>query len=356
MINKDSVGKRVAILIPTLKKGGAEKQAALLAKALSDNHIVYLIVRDDSEGLESELISLSGLPLDKLICLRGNQVRSLYNVFKHYNIRILFCYLTWPDFWGPIIGRLAGVTHIFQGIRNAQLPFPKLVLELVGNLFSTGAITNNYSGFKIFKRKGLRKQTVIPNCYLNPKDYVKRPAKEELTVITVGRFVEQKDYPTAIAAMAMAMKKIPSLRFKIIGHGELEEKIKEWLWTFGIENRTEVLINPKNILSHLEEADIYLSTSLFEGTSNSIMEALDAGLPVVATNVGDNNQLIEDGVSGFLAENQDISSIANHIVELANNPTQRLKMGKAGNMLLKERFSFELFKNRYLTLLESIEQ
>jgi glycosyltransferase involved in cell wall biosynthesis len=62
-----------------------------------------------------------------------------------------------------------------------------------------------------------------------------------------------------------------------------------------IMNRIKIFINPANIPDILNECDIYLSTSLFEGLSNSIMEAMVAGLPVIATDVGDNKYLVKDG-------------------------------------------------------------
>lgn len=344
----------IAILVPTLKKGGAEKQAALLARALSTVHKITLIIPFPESGLEKENIENSNLSANDIICFNGKESGSklkLYRVLKGKTIDVLFCYLTWPDFWGPIIGRMAGVKIIYQGLRNASLPPFKLLLERVGNKISTGAITNNYTGAEIFKNKGIKNQIVIPNCYLNPKDISFRDNKETITVITVGRFVEQKDYPTAIETMSVVMTNNPQVRFKIIGHGELESKVRDLVNEYNISDKTEILINPPGILNHLLEADIYLSTSLFEGTSNSIMEALDASLPVVATNVGDNNQLVKDGYNGYITTVKDVGALSKAIKKLAESKELRDKMGANGNVLLKSDFGFETFRDRYLNLI-----
>lgn len=344
----------IAILIPTLKKGGAEKQASLLARALSPYHKVTMIIPFPDAGLEKENLELTKLPQKNIICFYGKDSGSkirLYKTLKQKRIEILFCYLTWPDFWGPIIGRLAGVKKIYQGLRNASLPEYKLFLEKFGNKFSTAAITNNYAGAEIFSKRGIKNQIVIPNCYLFPKDIAIRENKEFITVITVGRFVEQKDYPTAIKGMSDVMRKNPNVRFKIIGHGELESKVRDWVTEYNISDKTEILINPPDILHHLYEADIYLSTSLFEGTSNSIMEALDASLPVVATDVGDNNQLVKDGFNGFLTKTKDVEVLSNGIIKLAESKELRDKMGINGNNLLKSDFGFERFRDSYLNLI-----
>lgn len=344
----------IAILIPTLKKGGAEKQASLLARALSPYHKVVLIIPFPASGLEKENLELTNLPQENIICFNDKDSGSkkrLYKTLKQNKISILFCYLTWPDFWGPIIGRLAGVKKIYQGLRNASLPEYKLFLEKFGNMLSTGAITNNYAGAEIFSKRGIKNQIVIPNCYLFPKDTAIRENKKNITVITVGRFVEQKDYPTAIKAMSDVMEKNQNVRFKIIGHGELESKVRDWVIEYNISSKTEILINPPNVLHHLCNADIYLSTSLFEGTSNSIMEALDASLPVVTTDVGDNNQLVKEGFNGFLTKTNDIEALSNAIIKLAESKELRDQMGINGNNLLKSEFGFERFRDRYLDLI-----
>lgn len=347
------VVSNIAILIPTLKKGGAEKQAVLLAKALRDDYNVTLMVVNKESGFEPELVELSGLQPGQIICLDTHKKRQLFQTLRSRHIDTLFCYLTWPDFWGPLMARLAGVKTIYQGLRNTDLPKWKLLLERIGNRCSTGAIINNYAGVEVFKKKGIKRLTVIPNCYLNPMPNKPRTEREYITAVTVGRFVKQKDYPVAISAIAKAMARNPRLRFKIIGHGKLEDMVRKLIIAQGIDDRTEILINPSGILNHLLNADIYLSTSLFEGTSNSIMEALDASLPVVATDVGDNDQLVNDGETGFLVNTGDVSAITASLLKLASDRNLRNTMGEKGNRLLKEKYGFENFKAKYLELLEN---
>lgn len=347
--------KNIAILVPSLKKGGAEKQAALLARALSEYGFnVCMIIPFADTAIEEENRQLCNLHDNNIIAFRGKEQGSLIKLYKTLRDRktdILFCYLTWPDFYGPLIGRIAGVKQIFQGLRNAQLPIAKLVLEFIGNRFATAAITNNFAGEKIFRKYGLRNQIVIPNCYLNPQDIRVREEKETVTVITVGRFVPQKDYATAIAAFAKAYEKNPTLRFKIIGHGELENDVRRMIGSHGLTDSVEILINPPCIPGHLHDADIYLSTSLFEGTSNSIMEALDSSLPVVATDVGDNSQLVSDGINGFLTCTRDVDAIASALLSLAADRSMRNRFGAEGHRILTEKYSYSKFRQSYLNII-----
>lgn len=348
--------RTIAILIPTLKKGGAEKQAVLLGNALSATHRVRLFVLFPEAGLEKELVDLFAPGLENMSLLSGGslrRLRALYKELRAMKADTMFCYLTYPDFWGPVVGRLAGVKHIYQGLRNASLPTAKLVLEKLGNMLSTGAVVNNHAGVDVFRRKGIRRMTVIPNCYLNPKAATEHPLRDEVRVISVARFVAQKDYETAIAAFARAHAAVPSLRYRIIGHGELEEQIRQWIKDYGVEGCVELTINPKNIPAYLADSDIYLSTSLFEGTSNSIMEAMDASLPVVATDVGDNAHLVHDGESGFVTAVKDVDAIASAVIRLAKSPGLRNTMGAEGNAILHRDFSMQAFTRNYLALLSA---
>lgn len=346
--------KSIAILIPTLKKGGAEKQACILAKLLKDDYDVHLLVYNPEAGIEKENVTLTGLSIDKIIQFKGNKFRRILSLYKWLKIKnpdIIFCYLTKPDLIGPFIGKLSGVKEIYQGIRNAQLPFYKIILEKIGNLFSSGVILNNYCGVDKLKNLKFKNIIVIPNCYLNPKEYFEKKNKNNIEVITVGRFVPQKDYNTLLKAVEMSMEANDKLSLKIIGHGEKETYIRNLINNSKFKNRIQILINPPNIIDHLRNADIYISTSIFEGTSNSIMEAMDSSLPIVATNVGDNNRLVINEVNGFLTNIKDSRDLSDKILLLSNDYNLRIKFGKESNKIINLDFSINKFKESYLKLI-----
>lgn len=107
------------------------------------------------------------------------------------------------------------------------------------------------------------------------------------------------------------------------------------------------------LVQYLERnADIYISTSLFEGTSNSIMEALNWSLPVVATNVGDNDRLVINGENGYLLPVRDVDGFSASLNKLLDSIDLRNKMGVKSNQILRENYSMEVFEKRYLDLIE----
>ena len=220
------------------------------------------------------------------------------------------------------------------------------------NYWATGTIYNCYSGADYFGQLGFRKDKniVIPNCFPDIAEPIIRDRYSQKTIITVGRFDPQKDYETLIKSVALLDRE--DYRLCIVGYGILEKQIREWTERYGIKDKTDIYIKPDNVPELERNADIYISTSLFEGTSNSIMEALNWSLPVVATNVGDNDQLVIDGENGYLHPVGDATGLATSLCRLLDSIELRNKMGVKSNQNLRENYSMEIFEKRYLELIE----
>lgn len=350
---------KIAIFVKNLTSGGAEKQSVLLAKALSDCYETHYIIFNGEKVHQKYMDMLKEDSKIHIHYFKGGH-GARYNEFvkylEHNNIKAIFSYLTAANFYACMAGKKVKA-KVFTGLRNAELPVLKCIADrMLTNIFAEMAISNSYSGKVNFVMKGFneRKIIVIPNCFENIKPYTEKTANETLHIITVGRFVPQKDYETAIHAIAELKKKCNNIAFDIVGYGEQENQIREWVKTYKIDDITSIYINPSNIAELLDNADIYLSTSLFEGTSNSIMEAMNADLPIVATNVGDNGKLVRSEGNGYLCEKKDYSDIADKLEILANDNNLRKKMGKESKVLLKAEYSVDKFRQSYKNLLESV--
>lgn len=347
--------KRIAIVINSLKKGGAEKQAVMLACTLVERAEVTFVVIRAEEGMEDMLVNPlleAGVTLVVLDRMSGRGVRGLCSVLRHKRYDVMFCYLTYANLTGAVAGRLCGVRQIWQGLRNAYIPSAKIPAEWVANRLSTGAILNNHAGVDFFRCHGIRNIKVIANGYgevLHPR---RRQSGEKVRVVTAARFVTQKDYGTALEAFKLVAETVRELTYRIIGHGEQESMIRAMISRLGLEGRVEMFVNPTDVKSLVDECDIYLSTSLWEGTSNSIMEAMDMSLPVVATDVGDNGRLVEDGVTGYVAAAGDVDMIAARVKELALSQELRNEMGESGNLRLRKSYGADVFAAAYYALID----
>lgn len=350
--------KSVAILIPTIKPGGAEKQATLLATLLDKYYRVdmYLFLGYLAPNPQNiELLRASNVHIHPLEGSLFKKIKTMAASLKENNTEVLFNYLTNCDVMGCIAGNIAGVKRIYGGIRNAHISYYKVIAErIVHNHFTAGTIFNCYSGKREIGSRGLKesKSIVIPNCFPNISVDTTRQDKYIKSIVTVGRFVKQKDYNTAIKAVGILKQTRNDFVFDVIGYGVEEDIIRQWIKEEGVEDNVVLHIRPDNVQDIVKDSDIYLSTSLYEGTSNSIMEALNWSLPVVATNVGDNNHLVIDGVNGFLHPVGDAKGIAMSLSKLLDSVELRNEMGLKSNRNLRDNYSMEIFERRYLQVIE----
>ena len=175
-------------------------------------------------------------------------------------------------------------------------------------------------------------------------------------IVTVGRFVKQKDYFSAI----MAISKLVSLgyqniHYRIIGFGSLEQEIREKIKEQNVDQYISLVINPSNINQFYESSNIYLCTSLFEGLSNSLLEAMSFGLRIGATDVGDNKHLVEDDYNGYLVKKKAVNEIADSLIKLIRKPELISVFGMNSYKKVKLNYSVEAFKENYLKLLNNVK-
>jgi len=356
--------KNICVFIETLLSGGAEKQAILLAKALKDDHNIFLVVWK-GHYTEAKLIKVAENNRIKVIILKGNifvRFSKLVSFLRKEKINIIFSFLASNNFYGSIAGKLSKVDFIIGGIRNAEIPYFKFIIQrFLHNHVMNFTIFNNYSGKDNLIAKGFKKGTcvVIPNCFELDIPLQVKEDKKTINIISLARFVAQKDYPTAIRSINYLANELLigsdlAVHYFIVGYGVLEEKIRSMIKEYNLENIITVVINPKNIPEYLTNADIYLSTSLFEGTSNSLLEAMSFSIPIVATNGGDNALLVDDGKSGYICTIGDHKQIAEKMFTLVTNADKRKKFSIASYNKLKSNYTMKIFKDNYLEFIKSL--
>lgn len=354
----------ICIFTRTLLKGGAEKQSVLLANSLSKYHNVYLAVLHHSDANEYKNLLDSGKV--NLVFLKGCMIKKIFilvKLMKHNKIEILFTYLFSTNLIGTLAGKISNVKWIIGGIRNAYHPLIKeYLLKIINNHLTDYTITNSYCSLNRLKKKdfNLSKIVFIPNGILINQNFIKRKAGNHISIITVARFVKQKDHFTALRAIKFLKENyLPmtgySISYNLIGYGEDEEKIRSFIKENNLKRIVNIFNDDKKD-TLLKSSDIYLSTSLFEGTSNSILEALNFSLPIVATEVGDNNYMVEDSKNGFLCKTGDYHEIARKISMLIFNGEQRNQMGQKSFELLNNKYSIQIFEENYTEFLNSLQK
>ncbi|HKK41836.1 MAG TPA: glycosyltransferase [Bacteroidales bacterium] len=348
----------VLIFCKTLLKGGAEKQALALSKLLVEKNISLVLISWCGSKIDTsndkfihdnsiKFIGLKGSPFKKFAILK--------KIIREENITLILAYLTKANL-------IAGVAKLFfkdlitvGGIRTEQFPFYKLLIEkYVHNHLNDMTVFNNYSGKNKFERRGFvpEKIFVIHNTIHIPEFKVNTEITDEIRLVSVCRFVKSKDFRTALYSFRQLVDNNQGVKLKyyIVGYGPLEEYIRNLVAKLDLHDEVQILIKPSNIPELLNSSDIYLSTSLYEGLSNSIMEAMVAGLPVVATNVGDNSYLIRDGYNGYIVPCWDIDMVVEKLNYLVQNESIRQEYGINSHSIIENDFSEEKFLGNYYDL------
>ncbi len=138
-------------------------------------------------------------------------------------------------------------------------------------------------------------------------------SKNKKYLISVGRLIKRKDYPTLIKALALI--KDENVESLIIGDGPEEKNLLKLAKKIGVEKRVHLLgfVTEEKKFQYLDNADIYVLSSLHEGFGICLQEAMQIGLPIIATNNGGQIDLISDGENGYLIEIQNPKKLAMYI-------------------------------------------
>lgn len=352
--------KNLTIFTGGLGAGGAEKQSILLAKALQKKYSVVLVSFHGNKFLKRNIdfLKSEGIEHFQLTGSYLARIRSFYSLLKTKKTNVLINFLPANNIVGGILGKLHGVDKIICGIRNSRLGrYKYLMLLFCHHILSHVTVFNNYAGLKYYAKRGFStiKSTVITNCIFPlPSQKTSQLKNQKVVILMVARFVAQKDYFTAIDAFSLLLSeyKLANVVLECVGRGVQEKKIQQYLIMKGLENNVKIYIDPDNVNEHYERADVFLQTSLFEGFSNTIMEAMGYSLPIVATDVGDNSVLVKNNLNGFLTPTKDPKTISEKLYQLVTSSQLRQKMGENGCNMISESYTLESFSKSYIKIIE----
>ncbi len=153
---------------------------------------------------------------------------------------------------------------------------------------------------------------------------VRKPG--ELLVVTVANYRTQKSYPDLLRAAREVLAAHPSVRFAAVGQGPLEEEIRALHADLCLGDRFLLLGHRGDVYRILTAADVFVLASAYEGYGVALMEAMAAGLPVVATAVGGALQAVRDGVEGYLVPPGRPAELAGALLGLLNDRTRMESM------------------------------
>jgi glycosyltransferase involved in cell wall biosynthesis len=171
---------------------------------------------------------------------------------------------------------------------------------------------------------------------------------------TAGRLIELKGIEYLLRAAAELRHDFPTLRVEIAGTGPERPKLEEQAQQSGLGEHVRLLGWVEDIPALLRRWDVFVMPSLEEGLGNAALEAMAAGLPVVASSVGGLLEIVEDGTTGWLVPPRDPAALALHLRLLLSNRELRWRMGAAGYSRVRDHFSFAQMVEGFARLYEEL--
>jgi glycosyltransferase involved in cell wall biosynthesis len=163
-----------------------------------------------------------------------------------------------------------------------------------------------------------------------------------------------KDYPMFLRSARRVRESVGEAAFLLAGEGELMDSLRTLATSLGIAERTFFLGRCEQVAELLSISDVCVLSSKAEGFSNSILEYMAAGRPVVATDVGGAREAIVEGDTGYLVQSGDDVTMAERIITLLTQPDRACSMGREGRRIVEKEYSCEAQLKRTEELYERL--
>jgi len=350
---------RLVLLLQDLEFGGTQSYAIHLLKHL------------DQRVFSSELWVMRGgtdmVPIAvgagiKIVWLTQSSrlfpcalIKLLLRLIR-YRPQILYTLTVVPNIWGRLLGRIAGVPTMVSGYRSL---IPKQHERYLWPL-SRRIICNAQVLKKIMVRRfsvNPERIAVIPNG-VDPQFFSPTTGQKAFgpTALFVGRLVREKDPLQLLEAFGRVLDVLPKADLEMVGNGPLKKNLQNMIRSRSLESRVKLLPGTADLRPLFSRAWVFVLPSIREASPNVIIEAMAAGLPVVATRVGGIPELVEDGRTGILVRPGDQQGLAEALVDLLKNDRQRREMGTRARQRILACHSLEVMvKQTQGVLLQAFE-
>jgi glycosyltransferase involved in cell wall biosynthesis len=333
--------------------GGGEKWHLETANAMRDKGFEVAILALHRKELFKRAVSsgIRAIPVHVSNCsfLNPFNLVKLISLFRKENPDVVLLNFSADIKTVGIAAKFAGIKNIVYR-RGSAIPIRD---TLINRILYTQVITRIIANSKATMHTILQhNKTLFPaekiSIIYNGIDLEKfdcMPAityysrkHDEVIIGNAGRLVIQKGQKYLIDIASFLHKKNINFKMLIAGEGPLEISLKQMAATAGIENRMIFLGFINNIKAFMENIDIFVLPSLWEGFGYVLLEAMACNKPVVAFNISSNPEIIIHNETGYLIDNLDIAAFTGKIELLINNPAIRESFGKAGRKRVKETF------------------
>ena len=297
-------------------------------------------------------------PVDDLRCFS-----ELRETLRQIQPDIISTHSTKAGFLGRIAGKTLGIPTLFTahgwGFTEGRPPLQALAFWAVERSTAAWAariITVCESDRKAAVRARVTSSdrlVTIHNAMPDIDETLRaKPGVSPAKLVMVARLSRWKDQPMLLHALA-GLKDL-DWHLEFVGDGPLRSELEELTHSLGLTSRVTFLGFRRDVSERLAEAQVFLLTSKWEGFPRSILEAMRAGLPVVASDVGGVQESVVDGLTGFVIPRGDGARLRECLRQLITSSELRIKMGEAGRARYEEMFTFDRLVKRTTKVYEVV--
>jgi glycosyltransferase involved in cell wall biosynthesis len=317
---------RIGMVIGQLSTGGAEGQLRTLCEGLdpaSAAATVYCL--SDVTEPYGPVLERAGVPVKVITGGRLGRARALRAALAADRIDVVHAWLFIANAFSWAATRFGG-PPLVTSARNCKRS-GRLLDALNRRAFaaSAGVIVNSRQVRDYIADEygaPAARTTVVYNAI--DLNRFQPPAQPRPThaprVVMVGRLVAQKNPLLFVAAAAALRERLPAVRFRLVGDGPLRPAVEAAAHAAGLGDALEMAGERRDVPALLQDADLFWLTSDWEGLPNAVLEAMAAGLPVVATDVGGTAELVDAGVEGYVVAAGDRDAIVARSLDILSDP------------------------------------
>lgn len=354
-------------VVHSLNLGGAERLASQLVTTLRDEFDVAVACLDDA-GLWAGEVRAAGVPVFELFRQPGIDLAvpvRLARLARARGARLVHAHQYSPFFYAALGRALAPATRLLfheHGRHYPEVSSPKRIAvnrHVLRHLITRVVAVSADVRERLVTYEGLPRELieVVYNGTKAPPPASaaeRRAIRERLGLApdaivagTVGRLDPVKNVPLAIRSLAALRQAHPSIRLLVIGDGPARREIEDAAAAAGVTDAVVMTGFRDDAQDLVRAMDLFLLPSKTEGTSLALIGAMAAGIPAIATAVGGNPEVIDDGVTGLLVPTESEPGLTAAMRALIGDPERARAMGAAGREAYLARFTFDGMVDRF---------
>jgi len=352
----------ILLVVPSLETGGAERQVSVLAPGLMRRGYPVEVATFAPGGLFHEPLREAGIAVHVLA--RDGRVGlpallGLMSLLRRSRPRVLQSFLWSANFGARLAAWMRRDCRVVIGIRGFDDELSRSQRR-AGRLVDrrTDVVVSNCEALRREAQRqgiGRRARHLVIYNGLESGPELSDPAAPALPIIGwVGRLERKKDPLAMVPVMARLAPRLPDCRVVVVGGGSLEPDLRRAVADVGLERSFEFAGSRADVGALLPTFRVVVNTSLSEGCSNVLLEAMRAARPIVATAVGGNVEIVEDGATGRLVAQGDAVAMADALAGLLEDRELSERMGARGAERVRRQFSMTALIDAHARLYQEL--